>query len=176
MDAAETRPRGSRRLFQFSLRTLLVFQLLACIGMSWPAFRMQRAWRQKEAVQALRKLDFCDVTYDGKDVYQTRFVFGLDELFPPPPLTWAERLFGKDFVHRAETVGVPCSLAEEAIPHLRRLPYLRKVFVLGLDNISDDQLETVAEQVQKEVPAAEVLRLRFDFRTGDNISDEKSMN
>lgn len=176
MDAAETNPRGRRRLLQFSLRTVLVVQLVACIGMSWPALRMQRAWRQKEAVQALQKLDFCDVTYDGKDVYEPISVLDLSERFPDPPLTWAESLFGKDFVHRAETVGVPYSQVDEAVPHLRRLPYLRSVFVLGLDDISDDRLEAVTKQVQKEVPAAEVVRLRFDFRTGEDSSDEESAN
>jgi hypothetical protein len=42
---------GERRWFQYSLRSLLLPMLLASIGMSWVAVRLQRARWQKEAVQ-----------------------------------------------------------------------------------------------------------------------------
>jgi hypothetical protein len=43
-----TRPK--RRWFQYSLRTLLVFMVLASIPMSWLAVKMQQARRQREAL------------------------------------------------------------------------------------------------------------------------------
>ena len=50
-----TTPSLKRRWFQYSLRTLLVLMLLASIGMSWIAVRMQKAKKQQEAVEAIRK-------------------------------------------------------------------------------------------------------------------------
>ena len=44
------------RWFQYSLRTLLLVVLLASIGMSWVAVRVQGARRQKAAVEAIKKL------------------------------------------------------------------------------------------------------------------------
>ena len=46
-------PKRKRRRFQFSLRTLLVFVLLVRIGLSWLAVRMDRAEKQRQAVQAI---------------------------------------------------------------------------------------------------------------------------
>ena len=43
--------RRTRRLLQFSLRALLVFVLLVSIGMSWLAVKLEKARRQREAVE-----------------------------------------------------------------------------------------------------------------------------
>ena len=48
--------RRTRRFLQFSLRALLVFVLLVSVGMSWLAVKLEKARRQKEAVEALVKL------------------------------------------------------------------------------------------------------------------------
>jgi Leucine-rich repeat (LRR) protein len=47
---------GSRRRFQYGLRTLLLLTLLVSIGMSWIATAMQRAKRQREVARAIEKL------------------------------------------------------------------------------------------------------------------------
>jgi hypothetical protein len=44
----------TRRFLQFSLRTLLIFVLLVSIGMSWFAVKLERARRQREAVEVIR--------------------------------------------------------------------------------------------------------------------------
>jgi hypothetical protein len=64
-------PKRRRRFLQFSVRTLLVFVLLVSIGMSWFAVKMQKARRQREAVEAIVKAGRL-VAYD----YQYRGPFG----------------------------------------------------------------------------------------------------
>ncbi len=55
MDGEVNHPRKPRRRwYQYSLRSLLVLTLLVSVGMSYVAVRMQRARRQKEAVEAIR--------------------------------------------------------------------------------------------------------------------------
>jgi len=48
-----TNPNRRRRWFQFSLRTLLVFMLVCGAGLGWLAWKMQRATRQRETVEAI---------------------------------------------------------------------------------------------------------------------------
>ena len=77
----------TRRWFQFSLRTLLVFVLLASIGMSWLGGKMERARRQKEAVEAIQNLDepwIIEVCFEES---------------PPLPVVpeWASAVFGDHF-------------------------------------------------------------------------------
>jgi len=50
------KPRARRRWYQYSLRTLLLVMLLASVGISWFAVKMQRARKQREAVEAIRGL------------------------------------------------------------------------------------------------------------------------
>lgn len=71
-------PKHRRRWFQFSLRTLLVFMLLASIPLSWVAVKLQRARRQRAAVEAIEEL--------GGAV-------GYDPLAPD----WQSELLGRDF-------------------------------------------------------------------------------
>ena len=42
--------------FQYSLRSLFLVMFLACIGMSWIGVGVQKARRQKEAVEEIKKL------------------------------------------------------------------------------------------------------------------------
>ena len=51
------------RWYQFRLRSLFRRHVLACIGMSWVGVKMQRARRQKEAVEEIKKLGG-EVAYD----------------------------------------------------------------------------------------------------------------
>ena len=73
MDATEAQTVTSRsklRWYQCSLRTMLVLVLLASIGLCWPTLRMQRAREQKKHVQAIRKIEGCQVAYDsGERLY-----------------------------------------------------------------------------------------------------------
>ena len=120
MEATDAQHRRPHRLrwYQFSLRTLLLLMLLANIGVSWFATRMHR---QREAVEAILKCD-CEVACDGdsEDVFVRDVVLVVQVLAGKvparPPPTWAERLFGKDFLRRAVSVGVPLAKVPGAAP------------------------------------------------------------
>ena len=80
-----TPPNPKSRWFQFSLRTLLLFMLLACIGLSWVAMKMQQSKRQREAEVAIEKLGG-NVSWDPGS---TPVSFG-DEFFGTKMLVWLD--------------------------------------------------------------------------------------
>ena len=89
--------RRPRRFLQFSLRSLLVFVLLASIGMSWLGVKLERARRQREAVEAVVKAGgwvYYDYEFHDDDV---------GEEFVPK---WARELFGDDFFFDVVGVGM----------------------------------------------------------------------
>lgn len=169
MDAMECSRCAKNRRFrwQFSLRTMLVVMVLASITLSWFATRLHKARRQQEAVREILKIEGCEVAYDGEDVYSPDLHFGKRP--PLPPVSWSESLFGKDFVHRAGTVGLPAARVDEVIPQLQRLPYLRRVIVLKKGDCDDQQLEAAAEKIEHDVPSVETLMLEIDFDIRANI-------
>ena len=85
----------NRWRLQYSLRSLLVFVLLANLGMAWIFPRWRVARQQRDAVAAIRAL--------GGDVYY-------DYMWPgpggvPPGPVWARRLLGDDFFADAVCVN-----------------------------------------------------------------------
>jgi hypothetical protein len=108
--------RSKRRWYQFSLRALLVFVLLASVGMSWLAVKLERARRQKEAVEAIEKAAGW-VVYD----YQS------ENLSAEPPVPrWKRLLLGKDFffdVVWAELITT--GFGDDEAAHLRGLTGLK---------------------------------------------------
>jgi hypothetical protein len=64
---------------------------LVCIGMSWVGVKMQKARRQKEAVEAIKALGG-SVEYD----YQVDAPLFLTTEVEPPTPQWLRRLFGDD--------------------------------------------------------------------------------
>lgn len=107
--------------------------LLCTITCGWFAVRWQRACQQREAVAALWRIDGCEPGYDGDDVFDKgellRACFLDERQFRLAPVGWAESIFGKHFIHRCETVGVDFAHVDEALPLLRKFPYLRRVVV-----------------------------------------------
>ncbi len=89
--------KAERRWFQFRLRTLLIAVLLLGLPLSWVAVRMERARRQREAVEAIAKLGG-GVRYDYHD--------GVCHPAEHPPVpSWLLKLRGDDFFSCVVGVG-----------------------------------------------------------------------
>jgi hypothetical protein len=124
------------------LRKLLGLLLIVLVG--WFSLRLYRSWVQEHEVLALRRVGNCEVFYDGKDVDYLGFLNPQNSL---PPVTWIEAIFGKHLVHRAELVWLPADRVDEALVHIKRLPYLRKVEVHAMgDSIEVDPVEVNLEE------------------------------
>jgi hypothetical protein len=113
-------PKPKRRWFQLSLRTLLVFVLLVSIGMSWFAVKMQRARRQKEAVQAIEKAGWA-VAFDYE-------VYGSRKTSVPK---WARALLGDDFFLDVAWVSVSGNFGDDDASHLKALTNLASLYLCG---------------------------------------------
>ena len=117
-------------------------------------------------MRSIRRIAGCQVAYDGEDVFMANFSVTTP---PLPPVTWAEALFGKDFVHRAGTVGLPGNRVDEVMPHLGRLPYLRRVIVLKTDETSESQVKAAADKITHAMPWLDTVLLEFDFNIEDTL-------
>jgi hypothetical protein len=117
-----------RRWYQFSLRALLVLVLLVSVGMSWFAAKLEKARRQKEAVQAIGKLGGF-VIYEGNRLPTGEVPHGAPRVQAPWP-SWLETVLGQDFFWDAERVywyGNCPELTDTVLGYLRDLPGLRLV-------------------------------------------------
>ena len=150
------------------MRLMLVLLVAAAPG-GWLGLRIVRAWKQEQEVLALRRIDGCQVAYDGEDVFVVKF---FDKPPPLPPVTWTEALLGKDFVHRAGTVGLPANRVDEVMPHLERLPYLRRVVVLKTDGSPEKEVEVAAKRIENTMPGVETVMLEFDFNIKANVAPD----
>ena len=115
--------------FQFSLRSLLLFALVVAIPCSWLETEMQRAKKQKEAVERITK-EGEDVPVFGwgsmKQTWKLPGMVWYDYDLPPkrkePSANWLRKLLGKDFFAR---VVMAANIAEtdclQGLPHLQSL-------------------------------------------------------
>ena len=116
----ETR-KPRRRRFQYSLRSLFVLMFLACVGMSWVGVKMQKARKQKEAVEAIKKLGG-QVQYD----YEVRRPGNPPPGAGPPGPTWLRKLLGDDLFTTVVNVVLFSSSATDAdLEHLTGLTQLQ---------------------------------------------------
>ncbi len=124
----EDSPKPKRRWFQFSLRTLLVFVLIASIGMSWLAVRKERVRRQLEAVKAIQKAGGC-VGYEEAET---------------PVSPWLRELLADDFcflkMHTVNFYGT--QTADAGLEHLKWLNNLEHLELSGTQ-VTDAGLEHV---------------------------------
>jgi Leucine-rich repeat (LRR) protein len=105
-----TKPR--RRWFQYSLRTLLVLMLLACIGMGWLAVKLQRVRQEQAAVAAIEGLGG-SVVWAYPDLSR--------EL---PGRAWLRKLLGDGFFARPDFVEIRNDAAMEYLTELTHIPNL----------------------------------------------------
>ncbi|MGO8751436.1 MAG: hypothetical protein ACLQNE_36275 [Thermoguttaceae bacterium] len=118
--------------FQYSIRTLLLVMLLASIGMSWVAVKMQGSRKQRGAVEAIQKLR-------GGAWYDYEFVrWGVPlRTVPPPGPAWLRKLLGDDVF--TDVVAVTLTGTEVADDRLEALDHLTQLKWASLcyTNITD---------------------------------------
>jgi len=149
-------PKPKRRWYQFSLRTLLVFVLLASVGLSWFAMKLHQARKQREAVEAILKAGGW-VTYDFELADTGTLTPGAE----PPAPPWLRKVLGDDFfrdVVRLHVSGPGCGDAE--LEHLEGLTKLEEVS-LSFAQVTDAGLAHL-----EGLTSLEVLEL-----TGTQVSD-----
>ena len=120
------------RWFQFSLRSLILVMLLACIGMSWVGVKMQKARRQKEAVEEIKKLGGeVRYYYHGKIINWAQ---------PSNPM-WLRTVFGDDCFANVDHVGLGnTNVTDEGVEHLKGLNQLETLW-LNNTQVTDAGLE-----------------------------------
>ena len=133
-----TEPPKRRRWFQFRLRTLLIVVLVLSLPLSWLAMRMERARRQRRAVEAISSLrgqascDWQNYPRYGAEPTWLRRILG-DDFFDP--VTWA--VLNRDTITDAD------------LEHLKGLPSL-EILSLPDTRVSDAGLEYVSGLSQLE--------------------------
>ncbi len=137
----------------------MLFVLVCAIACSWFATRMERARRQKAAVEAITESRTnVGVLYD--DVAGDDGRLDLSKATSPHDAGWLERLLGRDFFHSARGVdniahidfppGFVPPVQDIPIETLRRLkdmPDLRNLDLDGM-NITDADLQYILPLVQ----------------------------
>jgi hypothetical protein len=109
-------PKRKRRWFQFSLRTLMIFTLICAIGSACLAPRLQRAQRQKSAVEGILK-DGGVVWYDYEVNSEGNQIAGAER----PGPAWLRKLLGDDFFADPVFAEVRTDSALENIGELSQL-------------------------------------------------------
>lgn len=143
-----TRESKRRRWYQYRLRTLLVFVLLASIGLSWFGVKLNQARKQREAVGAIEE-----------------FGGGVERKGTAPNgLGWLQRVFGDDFFK--SVVHVELSRPREFNRHVGDLTYLKGLTDLqGLD-LTDTQVSDAGMEHLKGLTKLHILGLG-----GTQVSD-----
>ena len=121
-------PRGKRRWWRFSLRTLLVFVTLFCVFVGWFVSRLHKAERQRFAVEKLKESSF-EVGYDWALNPE-----GSEDFKPQRPApTWLRNRLGDDFfdavvyVRSRSDAGVARSIGDNEFQWIFSLPELRSL-------------------------------------------------
>jgi hypothetical protein len=103
-------PAPKRRWFQFSLRTLLLVMLVACLGLAPIAYEQHKAIRQQAAVAAIQKLG-------GRVEYDRSL---------PSRSAWLRVLLGDDSYRNATGLDLSQTQVTDAdLEYVRELPQLR---------------------------------------------------
>jgi hypothetical protein len=147
-----------RRRFQFSFRSLLVFLLAVSVPLGWFAWELERARRQRKAVEAIVGM--------GGDVYyydQYERVMTWETNRPPIIRLWLLKRLGRDFFIRI--VKIDCTLSlqfgDDEAMLLKSLSTLEKLY------LSDTQ---ISDEGVKHLTALTKLRLLVLVDT--HVSDE----
>lgn len=152
-----------RSWFQFRLRTLLIAILMLSLPLSWLAWRMERARRQREAVEALQRTG---IFLDWQIVRESE----------PGVPTWLAKLFGdnrlfvtvRQVLWNGQINWKP--VRDEHMIHLADLPDLRRIAVPTC-RVSDVGVEHL-----KGLTSLESLDLSHTEVTDDGLKYLKEMS
>lgn len=138
-----------RRWYQCSLRTLLVLMLLACIGMSYIAVKMQPFRKQHEAVEAIERLGG-SVAWgyplrqgESRGRAWLRKLVG-DDVFAHPKDITVRNDAGTEYL--TELTQVPClhligtQITDAGLEHIKGLTHLRDLMLVNTQ-VSNSGLE-----------------------------------
>jgi hypothetical protein len=126
-------PKPKRRWYQFSLRTLLIFVTLSACACSWFAVKMQQARKQRQAVQAIKKLG-------GTVRYDYELNVAAPNPTPPGPV-WLRKCLGADFVANvAEVIFSGAQITDADLEQLQDLAKLQQL-LLSDTQVTDAGLE-----------------------------------
>lgn len=115
-----------RRWFQFRLRTLLIGVVVLSVLLSWFAARMEKARRQRAAVEAIQGM--------GGVVYYEWPIVPPGAAPKPPPSTWLRTVLGNDFFDRVKRVDLfllSRAVTDADLEHLEALTDLRCLVLFG---------------------------------------------
>lgn len=144
----------------YRYRYAIVILLLLTVAISaWTGLRTVRAWRQADEVLAIRAIEDCRVIYDGEFFFAEHH----RESSGSGKKKWPEALLGKDLFHRAGTVRLPANRVDEALPHLKRLPYLRLVAVSTSDNDSRKEVDRAVKRIGQAIPRLEDIMVEMNL-------------
>jgi hypothetical protein len=161
-----TKPK--RRWSRYSLRTLLVFMTVASAGLGWLGIKVQQAQRQKEAVEAIKKLGgyvFYDYEIVGDDPIKK---FDPDKT--PPGPGWLSKVVGKDLFANVVSVNCPHSRVTDAdLVHLQSLKHCNQLSLFNAARITDVglvHLRTLTELEHLDLTNAEVTDAGLEHLQG----------
>jgi hypothetical protein len=155
-----------RRRFQFGVRSLLVLLVALSVPMGWFAMQLQKARRQREAVERIVGMGGV-VAYD----YEIDKNFQRKSGAGPTTPTWLRSLFGDVFFCQVVQVNlVNWEFGDNDARYLKELTALRHLSVDGTQ-ITDDGLARLAGLTQ-----LRWLSLSGAQITGDGLAHLKEMN
>jgi hypothetical protein len=140
--------------FQFSIRSLLLLTVAVAIPFSWLAVEMKWAREQKEAVEAIVKVDG-SVNYD----YEFDSYGSLVQRATPAGPAWLRKLLGDDYFRNTTFVTIPGEKVTNAdLEHLKELKQVQ-MLDLQISKITDAGLEQL--KGMKQLQSLELSKTQF---------------
>jgi hypothetical protein len=143
-----------RLRFQFGVRSLLLFLVAVSVPLGWFAWEMERARRQREAVEWVER--------SGGWVFYGEDYSGDAGPFGPPPQSLLQWLLGRNFWYEVDDVYLStANITNDDLTKLRPLAELRSLD-LDANQITDGGLKHVRQ----------LTELRELLLAGADITDE----
>jgi Leucine Rich repeat len=144
IDASDAAPpKRKRRWFQFSLRTLLIFTLIAAIACAWLRSKIEQKRQERQTVEAILKSG-------GKVKYDYQIAN------PPataPGLDWLRSMLGEDFFSEVVSVDIYHNFFEQLLwpkaadlqlKRIKDLSHLESLY-LSRTNTTDSGLKNIKD-------------------------------